>query len=266
MDKKEEKQQLIIIEEAVEKQLVSYEKISVATNFQQEQIAVAHRTVAKGTSFAELAYFLTVCKSVNLNPFNKEVWCYKDNVGNLLVFTGRDGFLARAQQNTDWNGMRSSEVCANDEFEMDIINNQIKHSFGTKDRGVIIGAYAIVFRKKCEPTIEWVNIADYDKKRNTWNAFKADMIKKCAESHALKKAYGITGIQSEYDFEIKEGVSYSRVKEAKQLPEDKSEDRMLQLLQKCNTEAMLQAFLPDCTTQVMREAYDKRLKEIKKTK
>ena len=33
------------------------------------------------------------------------------------------------------------------------------------------------------------------------------MIKKVAETHALKKGFGISGIQSEYDFQEKNGIA-----------------------------------------------------------
>jgi recombinational DNA repair protein RecT len=181
------------------------EKIATVTGFTPAEIAIVKRTVAKGTTDFELAYFLNIAKSVKLNPFNKEIWCYKDNRGNVLVFAGRDGFLKKAQQSPLWNGMTSSEVCANDVFEMDVAKAEITHKPNFKDRGEIIGAYAIVKPKGCElATVEWADIKIFDKKQNTWNTHKAEMIKKVAEVHALKKAFGITILQSEYDWQIKD--------------------------------------------------------------
>lgn len=185
------------------------EQISISDNFgyTASEVAVIQNTVAKGTSKVELAYFINVCKSVGLNPFVKEIWCYKDTKGNLLVFAGRDGFLAKAQVNPFFNGIRSSEVCKNDVFSIDIANNKIEHKFGISDRGGIVGAYAIVFRKNGEPTIEYVDFNLYNKGYNTWKTHPHEMIKKVAETHALKKAFGISGIQSEYDFQEKNGVA-----------------------------------------------------------
>lgn len=186
---------------------INADKISKVTGYTSEEVAIVKDTVAKGTTDKELAYFLSVSKSIGLNPFNKEVWCYKDNKGNLLVFTGRDGYLSKAQSNPAFNGIRSSEVRANDEFEIDIANNKIKHTFGVKDRGNIIGAYAIAFRKDGEPTIEYVEFSTYNKGYNTWKSHPADMIKKVAETKVLKKAFGISGVQSEYDYEVQNGVA-----------------------------------------------------------
>ena len=196
---------------------INADKIATMTGYKSDEIALIKSTVAKGTTDTELAYFINVCKSVQLNPFNKEIWCYKDNKGNLLVFTGRDGFLSKAQSNPAFNGIRSCEVCENDEFSLDIANNKIKHTFGKGERGKIIGAYAIAFRKDGEPTIEYVNIGDYDKKQFTWNTHKAAMIKKVAETNALKKGFGISGVQSEYDFEIKNNIALPLEKEKSEL-------------------------------------------------
>jgi phage recombination protein Bet len=187
--------------------VITADKISKVTGYSPEEIAIVKGSVAKNTSDRELAYFLSVAKQSGLNPFMKEIWCYKDNRSNLLVFAGRDGFLAKAQTNPSYSGIRSSEVRTNDEFGIDIANNKIKHTFGKDDRGTIIGAYAIAFRKDGEPTIEWADIKDYDKKQFTWESHKAAMIKKVAETNALKKAFGITGIQSEYDYEIKNNIA-----------------------------------------------------------
>lgn len=197
------------------------EQISISENFgyTSAEVAVIQNTVAKGTTKVELAYFINVCKSVGLNPFVKEIWCYKDLKGNLLVFAGRDGFLAKAQTNPFFNGIRSSEVCQNDVFSIDIANNKIEHSFGVAERGAIVGAYAIVFRKNGEPTIEYVDFKFYNKGYNTWKTHPAEMIKKVAETHALKKGFGISGIQSEYDFQEKNGVAIPLSSELNQIIE-----------------------------------------------
>jgi len=188
---------------------VTAEKISVLTGFPVEAIAVIKNTVAKNTTDTELAYFLSVAKSVNLNPLNKEIWCYKDNKGNLLVFAGRDGFLKRAQESPNWNGMTSFEVCFNDFFEIELTVGKasIVHRPNFKDRGKIIGAYAIVHPKGCNlPTIEWAEFSAYDKGWNVWKDNPAAMIKKVAEAHVLKKAFGITILQAEYDYEVKDEI------------------------------------------------------------
>jgi len=192
-----------------ENKLQLYTKVAELTGYEKNQVAVIQQNVAKGTTASELAYFLNVCQTMELNPFNKEVWCYKDGKGNLLIFAGRDGFLSKAQKNPAFNGIRSSEIRENDEWELDIPNAQITHKITGKqaERGAIVGAYAMIFRKGGEPTIEWAEFDTYNKRYSAWKSHPAEMIKKVAEAHALKKAFGISGIQSEYDWDVKNGVA-----------------------------------------------------------
>lgn len=187
-----------------EQTMAMYEKVSDLTGYKANEIAVISKQIAKGAEATELAYFLNVCKTVGLSPFNKEIWCYKDNKGNLIIFTGRDGLLANAQKRPEFNGIRSVEFCENDsELMIDIPNGKIVHQFDPrKDRGKILGAYSIIFRKDGEPTIEVADFKTYNKGYNTWKTHPAEMIKKVSEAHALKKAFGMSGVQVEYDWDV----------------------------------------------------------------
>ena len=181
------------------------DKIAQATKLTPEQVGVIKNTVAKGTTDTELAYFLMTAQQVGLSPFTKEVWCYKDGKGNQIIFAGRDGFLKIAQRDQRWNGITSSEVRENDEFSLDIPQGIVHHKItNMRERGKIIGAYAYVKPKGVDTaTIEWVDFETYDKGYNVWKTHPADMIKKVAETRVLKKAFGISGLASEYEFEVK---------------------------------------------------------------
>ena len=50
------------------------QKIAAISDLSDEQVAIIKNTVAKGTTDIELAYFIQVAKSYDLNPFKKEVW------------------------------------------------------------------------------------------------------------------------------------------------------------------------------------------------
>lgn len=179
--------------------------------FTPEEVAILKNTIARGATDLELSYFLNVAKSYDLSPFKKEIWFYKDSKNNMIVFAGRDGHLAAAQKDPRWNGISSSEVRENDTFEMDIPSGTVNHKYSWKERGEIVGAYAICKPRGCElATIEWVTMEAYNKGYNTWKSDPAAMIKKVAETHALKKAYGLSGLASEYDFEIHNDRAYAR--------------------------------------------------------
>lgn len=184
-------------------------KIAKASEFTDEQVAIIKNTVAKNTTDTELAFFLNICRTTGLNPFNKEIWCYKDNKNNLISFAGRDGFLTKAQQSPLWNGIASSEVRENDKYTVNIPDGIVKHEFTQGDRGKIVSAYAICKPKNCDiSTIEVVDFETYNKGYLTWKTHPTDMIKKVAEIKALKKAYGISGIQSEHDFNVVDDKVY----------------------------------------------------------
>lgn len=187
----------------------SHKSMSKAFGYTPEEIAVIQKTVAKGTTKVEFAFFLNVAKTNNLNAFNKEIWCYKDNKDNLLIFTGRDGFLAKAQQNPLFNGIRSGVIRENDEWSVDIPNGSIKHIISKPllERGTIIYGYAIVFRKNGESTLELSDFGTYKKAFGAWKTHPESMIKKVAESDALKKSFGISGIQSEHEFTYENNIA-----------------------------------------------------------
>jgi phage recombination protein Bet len=180
------------------KELELYQKLEMATGFKSEEIAIISNTIAKGTTPTELAYFLNVAKSSGLNPFMKQIWCYKDHKCNIIIMAGRDGFLSIAQKDSRWNGMVSSEVYKEDLFNVDVINGIIEHKPNFTERETLIGAYCYIKPKGVDlGTFEYVNLKDYDKGQFIWNSHKNEMIKKVAEVHALKKAFGISGLYCE---------------------------------------------------------------------
>lgn len=253
--------------EEVEKRRQELQIVSdqVAGTYTPEQIGVIQKQVAKGASTVELAYFLNVCKSVGLSPFNKEIWAYKDKQQNLIIFTGRDGLLRKAQEHPEFAGMRSSEVRENDQFTMNIPAGKIDHSYGLKDRGQIVGAYAIVFRKTGEAAIEFAYMADH-KPGNVspyapWARYPQLMIRKVAEAHALKKAFGMaSGVQLEGDF-VQEGEEVKPL--GKRNVEDKEKEQLEAYIKQAGIDDLLA--IPASKFEKypeLREVYDKRYDEI----
>jgi phage recombination protein Bet len=178
--------------------------------FTSEEIAIIKSTVAKGFSDTELAYFLNVAKVYQLNPFTKQIWGYKDNKNNIIVFAGRDGFLAKAQRDPRWNGIASDVIREGEKYEINIATGQISHVKDVLSKAKIIGAYAICKPKNCEiSTIEWADFDTYNKGYNVWKADPVAMIKKVAESHCLAKAYGISGLAVEEDFQVQDNKVYA---------------------------------------------------------
>lgn len=174
---------------------------SAISQFSNTDVDIIKNSVAKGTTDAELKYFLAVAASTGLNPFQKEIWCYKSG-SDMLIFAGRDGFLANAQRKSDFKGIRSAYVCTGDKFKMNIVSGHIEHEFSQTDRGNIVGAYAIVKRDGMEAFIAWADFKEFNKGYNAWKTNPGSMIKKVAEAHALKQAYSLSGIDSEHDYDF----------------------------------------------------------------
>jgi len=214
-------------------------QIAEETGYSEGEITIYHGSpLGKGLTLADLAYFLKVCKMVDLNPFVKEMWAYKDYKGNLIVFAGRDGFVTKAQRDPRYGGIRSSEVRENDEFEINIPEGKVNHKINKTLvlRGKLIGAYAFAFRKEGQATLEWVDYNTYfrggKEKSNPWDTHPAAMIKKVAETHACKLAFGISGLQSEYDFDIKNNIAIPIQTE---YSEQLKEKTLLEKIEGCKT-------------------------------
>lgn len=194
-------------------QLITQTEQSAISQFSNTDIDIIKNSVAKGTTDAELKYFLAVAASTGLNPFQKEIWCYKSG-NDMLIFAGRDGFLSNAQRKQDFKGIRSAYVCEKDKFKMNIVSGHIDHEFSQADRGNIVGAYAIVKRDGMDAFISWADFKEFNKGYNAWKSNPGSMIKKVAEAHALKQAYSLSGIDSEHDYDFQRNTFASNTEDA----------------------------------------------------
>jgi RecT family len=157
--------------------------------FTDEQVEAMKGTVAKGASRAEFEMFMYLASRYNLDPFLHEIY-FSDK---LKIMTSRDGYLKYAHSHPDFEGIRSMAVRANDDFEVDLEHDTVKHKFGKGERGPVIGAWAIVYRKGFRPVIAYADLSEYKKTGGAWQYVSA-MICKCAEVFALKRQFAITGL------------------------------------------------------------------------
>ena len=142
-----------------------------------EIVKTMQATVAKGTTPAEFALFVQYCKATGLNPFKKEIWCIKANQG-LQIMTGINGFWAIANASKDFDGA-----------EVGLINAQGEWVKTVPDAS-FIGAWCKVYRKDRRIPMEGeALLADYAKGFGLWKTAPRIMIKKVAESIALRKAF-----------------------------------------------------------------------------
>jgi len=175
------------------------------------QVDTIRNTVAIGANDNELSMFLNIAAKYELDPFLREIWFA--NMGNRnTIMTGRDGYLKIANRDPNFDGMKSDVIHANDKFLKD--GDDVKHAYNMQNRGAIVGAYAIVYRKdRTHPTFCYAPFAEYNKGgRGVWGQYPSAMIIKVAETMALKRAFSISGLVTEEEIGDGEAVKSSTVK------------------------------------------------------
>lgn len=145
----------------------------------QELLTTLRNTVAVGATPAEFEMFVQFCKSTGLNPFKKEIWFIKDQrSGRLQMMTGINGFWTLANSFQEFDGAETGMISATGEWVKSVPD------------GSFIGAWCRVYRKDRRiPQEGEALLADYKKPHGMWTSAPRIMIKKVAESIALRKAF-----------------------------------------------------------------------------
>ena len=137
-------------------------------SFTQKEVETIKRTVASDANTDELRMFLHIAKTYGLDPFNKEIFFWKIK-GKPTIMTSRDGYLKIADRHEEYNGLVSDVVRENDSFRRKA--QGIDHEYGT-NRGDIIGAYALVYRKDREyPVYVFAPFQEYFAGTRVWTKY-----------------------------------------------------------------------------------------------
>lgn len=173
----------------------------VKYDFDKEQLAVIESQLfPSGTSKAEQAYCFSVARELCLNPITKEIFFVsrRQKIGERWVnkvepMVGRDGFLSIAHRTNQFAGI---ETTATIKEVPQLANGQwvIKRQ---------LVAECSVWRKDTDkPFTVQVAYNEYCQKTNDgsptrfWAEKPETMLKKVAESQALRKAFNIHGVYS----------------------------------------------------------------------
>lgn len=176
----------------------------------EEQIATIRNTVAKDLTIAEFQMGMALAGKYGLDPLAHEIWFTKGkgrdgSPGNVMIMTGRDGYLSIARRTPEYKGMDCDVVREKDEFTVSRKPNgerEVTHSYSGSGsaRGQIVGAWAIVYFEGKVPFYYYAELSEF-KPRNEnqvkyspWGTQESTMILKCAQSYALRIASGISGI------------------------------------------------------------------------
>lgn len=197
-----------------ENALASIQSTAAAPFFTPEQLETIKRTVAKGATNDELNMFIHIAQQYQLDPFVKDLWFIKMGQQQPVIMTSRDGYLKIANRDPAFDGIVSDVVYANDRFGK--TKDGVNHEYGVKDRGTIIGAYALVYRKdRGFPVYVFAPMKDYCKSNGTWRQYPHAMILKVAEAMALKRAFSISGLVTREEMEGGDAMPSAPVQQQK---------------------------------------------------
>lgn len=172
----------------------------------------------------EFKTFINTCRSMNLNPFTKEIWCLK-NGDRMQIIIARDGYRKVAQREAEYDYHQTDAVYSNDKFR--VYHGEVEHEYDLINRGNIIGAYCTVKRKSATKSMyAYVEFKEYNLNRSLWTSKPATMIKKVAEAHALRMAFQAVFVGTYEQDELPEEITNPNPEENK-LKEIKSEVVMI---------------------------------------
>ena len=222
---------------------------SVLASYSEEQIDIIKAQVAKGANTMELAYFLTVCKNSNLDPFSRQIYFVKRG-GDMTIQTGIDGYRAIADQTGKLAGIEDAIYDEGGQSKF-----PVKASVTVKKT---VGGAVVNFTASAR----WEEYFPGEKLGFMWKKMPYLMLGKVAEALALRKAFpqNLSGIYNEDEMvqadnkEVSDEVSNGN---AEKLKEHKVE-KTISKLQKADLLALLKQ--KGRTEKAMLEHY-----EIKKT-
>lgn len=163
------------------------------------QVEVIKEQFAKGATDVELKMFLYVCQRTGLDPFSKQIhlvprWDSRLGKEVRSVIIGIDGLRSVAERTGAYAG-NSDPI-----FEGEIVEEVVKTDYKTKKESVTshtVPSRATVTVKKvvqgviCDftATAEWSEYYPGSKQGMMWIKMPKNMLGKCAEAKALRKAF-----------------------------------------------------------------------------
>lgn len=142
--------------------------------------------VAKGLNDSQFKIFLYTSQALGLNPLVNEICAvtYKDRDGGstMSIQVMRDGFLTIAHRSHKFAGLESGVT--------------------VDDTGKVVNGWAKVYHKDFDvPVYQEADFEEYNTGRNLWTSKPKTMIKKVAESMALRKAFNVNGVYAPEEME-----------------------------------------------------------------
>ncbi len=154
----------------------------IPAKYNPAQIQLIRDMCAKDCTENEFLLLMQLAGTYGLDPFAKQIWAVKiKQNAPAAIFCGRDGFIAIAHRSGQFDGMES----------------------GTRGDDENLVGWCKVYRKDMSrPFVVEVDYKEYVQRNRQgeitrfWREKPKTMITKVAESHALRRAFSVSGLYS----------------------------------------------------------------------
>lgn len=149
-----------------------------------EQVEIIKRLICPDATDTELALFGQVCQRTGLDPFAKQIYGIKRQ-GRLTIQTGIDGFRLTAQRSREYAGQEGPQWCGEDGVWRDVWLAK-EHPSAAR-----VGVYRKGWTRPVWGIATWTEYAQHyqGKPQGQWSTQPSNMLAKCAEAQALRKAF-----------------------------------------------------------------------------
>ena len=165
-------------------------------------------------SVADMQFCMGIAKTFDLNPMRNEIYFVERRskvngqwVNKVVPMIGRDGFLSIAHKTGKFEGMKTEALVK----EVPVLINGVWET--KKD---LVGICSVYRKNSSHPFTVEVTYGEYVQRNrdgsptSMWATKPITMMKKVAESQALRKAFSVAGLYSEEEIEISEVVTSTK--------------------------------------------------------
>jgi phage recombination protein Bet len=149
----------------------------------KENVELLKTTLAAANTVltdAELQLTIYTATQRGLNPLTKQMYVMKDKAGRISFITSIDGFRLIAQRTREYRGQVGPQWCGKDGQWRDVwLENE-------PPAAAKVGVYREGFKEAVYGIATWKS---YSRTTGQWPTMGPEMLAKCAESLAFRKAF-----------------------------------------------------------------------------